>query len=338
MKLIIQIPCLNEQDTLPDTLADLPTHIAGIDEIEWLIINDGSTDDTVRVAQEHGVLHVVHHNGNKGLAAAFQSGVNASLQLGADIIVNTDADNQYPGHYIPDLVHPILDGVADMVIGDRQTGNIEHFSRSKKFLQWFGSSVVRGVSGTDVPDAPSGFRAFSRETALRLNIVTHYTYTLETIIQAGHKNITITHVPITTNPKNRESRLFKSIGQYVRRSATTILRLFLLYRPLRTFTYIALPFLMLGFGLWVRFGILLLIGESGRGANVQSIIVGAALLIIGFVVFLIGLLGDIIAINRRLHEETLYYLKRMAFKQDSLIASDKYAEPEHKPEKERSLE
>ncbi|MCB9436577.1 MAG: glycosyltransferase family 2 protein [Anaerolineales bacterium] len=311
MKLIIQIPCLNEAATLPQTLADLPKQIEGIDTIEWLIIDDGSTDDTVQVAREHGVHHIVQHTGNKGLAKAFQSGINGCLQYGADIIVNTDGDNQYPGRYISDLVQPILQNKADMVIGERPIQDIPHFSRTKKLLQNVGSGVVRYVSGTSIPDAPSGFRALSREAALRLTILTNYTYTLETIIQASHKNLTVTSIPIQTNPKTRESRLIKSMSRYVLRSGATIIWLFLLYRPLRTFSYLALPFVLLGLTLWGRYGVLLVMGEGGRGANVQSITVGAALLIIGFMIFLIGLLGNLIAINRRLHEETLYHLKKL---------------------------
>lgn len=310
MKLIIQIPCLNEEHTLPETLADLPRHIDGVDEIEWLIIDDGSTDNTVRAARQHGVHHVVRHNTNKGLAAAFQSGINASLQLGADIIVNTDADNQYPGGSIPDLIAPILKRQADMVIGDRQVMSIEHFSGAKKLLQKAGSAVVRWVSDTDVPDAPSGFRAFSREAALRLNIITGYTYTLETIIQAGKKNLTVVSVPVTTNPMLRESRLIKSVSSYVIRSGMTILRLFVLYEPLRTFSYLALPFALTGTALWVRYAILMMAEASTRGAHVQSIIVGAVCIILALMIFLIGLVGELIAINRRLHEETLYHLKR----------------------------
>jgi glycosyltransferase involved in cell wall biosynthesis len=311
MKLIIQIPCLNEEQTLPRTLADLPLHIDGIDDIELLVIDDGSTDDTVRVAREHGVHHVVSHNRNKGLAAAFQTGLNAALQLDADIIVNTDADNQYPGRFIPDLVAPIVAREADMVIGNRQTHKIEHFSPAKKLLQNMGSAVVRYVSGTDVPDAPSGFRAMSREAALRLNILTGYTYTLETIIQAGRKNLTVAHVPVETNAKLRESRLIRSTWRYVLRSAGTILRLFILYKPLRTFSYAALPFALVGAGLWLRFVVLWLTGESARGANIQSITVGAALIILSFIIFLMGLMGELIAINRRLQEETLYYVKNI---------------------------
>lgn len=310
MKLIIQIPCLNEEETLPQTLAELPSQIDGIDVIEWLIIDDGSTDDTVRVAREHGVHHIVQHHVNKGLAIAFQSGLNTCLKLGADIIVNTDGDNQYPGRYITDLVKPVVAGHADIVIGARPIRNIVHFSRSKKALQWLGSAVVRYVSQTKVRDAPSGFRAFSREAALRLTILTKYTYTLETIVQASHKNLMITSVPIETNAKTRESRLIKSIWRYVFRSGATIMWLSLLYRPLRTFTYLALPFALAGCVLWGRYGILILTSEAERGANVQSIVVGAVCLIIGFLIFLIGLLGNLIAINRRMHEEILYQLRR----------------------------
>lgn len=317
MKLIIQIPCLNEERTLPETLADLPRRIDGIDEIEWMIIDDGSTDRTAQVAREHGVHHIVRHSTNKGLAAAFQTGLNAALRRGADIIVNTDADNQYPGAAIPELVRPIVENGVDMVIGDRQTSTIEHFSPTKKLLQRIGSRVVQHVSNTDVPDAPSGFRAFSREAALRLNIITDYTYTLETIIQAGHKNLTVLHVPVTTNAKTRESRLIKSNWRYVLRSAATIMRLFLLYMPLRTFAYLALPFLLVGGGLWVRYFVLWLAGETARGSHIQSVTVGGALLLLGFFVFVIGLVGDLIAINRRLHEETLYYVKQAALLSES---------------------
>jgi glycosyltransferase involved in cell wall biosynthesis len=310
MKLIIQIPCFNEEKTLPDTIHDLPRQVEGITEIEWLVIDDGSSDRTMEVARSLGVHHIVQHDRNKGLAMAFQSGLNASLQLGADVIVNTDADNQYPGRYIPELVRPILARRADIVIGDRQTDRIEHFSGAKKLLQKVGSAVVRYVSGTQVPDAPSGFRAWSRESALRINVLTGYTYTLETVIQAGAKNLTVLHIPVETNPKLRESRLIRSTPQYVIHSALTILRLFVLYQPLRIFSYLSLPFAMIGAGLWLRYAALWLQGEAGRGAHVQSIVVGSALIIIAFLIFLIGLLGDLIAINRRLHEESLYYLKR----------------------------
>lgn len=312
MKLIIQIPCLNEQDSLPVTLAELPRQIDGVDVVEWLIIDDGSTDRTVDVARSLGVDHIVRHTANKGLASAFRSGLDAGLALGADIIVNTDADNQYPARYIPALIAPILRHEADMVIGDRQTHTIDEFSPMKRRLQALGSRVVRMVSNTSVPDAPSGFRAMSREAALRLNIVTRYTYTLETIIQAGNKNLVVAHVPIETNGQLRESRLIRSTSRYVVRSAMTILGLFFLYKPLKTFTFMSAPFLVFGALLWLRFLVLLLIGEAGRGTNVQSVIVGSALLIIGFMVFMFGLIGELIAMNRRLHEETLYYVKRTA--------------------------
>jgi glycosyltransferase involved in cell wall biosynthesis len=313
MKLIIQIPCLNEEKTLPQTLLDLPREIEGVDEIEILVIDDGSTDRTAEVARSSGVHHIVRHNTNKGLAAAFKTGLNACLELGADIIVNTDADNQYPGHQIPALVQPIVTNHADMVIGNRQVDQIAHFSRSKKMLQRAGSAVVRYVSDTAVPDAPSGFRAFSREAALRVNIFTGYSYTLESIIQAGKKNLTIVCIPITTNPQMRESRLVKSSFSYVKRSAGTILRLFLLYEPLRSFTYIAIPFLLVGLLLWGRFLILLLLGESSRGANIQSIVVGAVAIITSVLILTIGLLGEILATNRRLQEEILYHLKKLSF-------------------------
>lgn len=310
MKLIIQIPCYNEENTLPGTLAELPRALPGIDVIEWLVIDDGSTDATVQVARQHGVHHVVQHRVNRGLAKAFATGLEASLAHGADIIVNTDGDNQYPGRYIQDLVQPILDGRAEMVIGDRQTHSIAHFSPTKKLLQRVGSGVVRYASGVDVPDAPSGFRAMTRETALRLNVFTHYTYTLETLIQAGNKNITVLSVPIETNAKIRESRLMSSIPSYVWRSSMTILRMFMLYKPLHTFTYIAAPFLLAGGALWLRFLILMIIGQSERGSNVQSIVVGAVFIILSFVIMMFGLIGDLIAINRRLHEDMLYQLKR----------------------------
>lgn len=336
MKLIIQIPCLNEEHTLPTTLAELPRHIDGIDQIEWLIIDDGSTDRTAEIARNLGVEHIVTHNVNKGLATAFQSGINAALQLGADIIVNTDADNQYPGGQIEALVTPILRGEADMVIGDRQIHSIEHFSPVKKRLQNLGSAAVRYASRTNVPDAPSGFRALTREAALRLNVLTHYTYTLETIIQAGNKNLTVAHVPIQTNPKTRESRLIRSTWRYVLRSAVTIIRLFILYRPLRTFTYFAIPFASAGLFLWLRFLLLMLQGEAERGSNVQSVIVGSAFIIIAFIIFLIGLVGDLIAINRRLLEESLYYLKRLALLERE---PNQWDEPERQyvHEEERAL-
>lgn len=316
MKLIIQIPCFNEEATLPETLAALPDEIEGVDEIEVLVVDDGSSDRTAQVARELGVQHIVSHPTNLGLAAAFKSGLDACLQLGAEIIVNTDADNQYPGGAIPALVRPVLEGKADMVIGDRQPERIEHFSRTKKALQKLGSAVVRYVSGTSVPDAPSGFRAISAEAAMRLNILTGYSYTLETIIQAGKKNLTVVHIPIKTNAQQRPSRLVKSNLDYVLRSAGTILQLFLLYEPLRTFSYISALFLVAGLAPWVRFLILMLMGETARGSNIQSITVGAVLIILSVLIFSIGLVGKLLAINRQLHEETLYRLKKLQFNKD----------------------
>ena len=315
MKLIIQIPCFNEEVTLPQTFAELPREIPGVDCVEWLVIDDGSTDHTVEVARNLGAEHIVRHSGNKGLGMAFQTGLTACLQLGADIIVNTDGDNQYPGSQIPDLIAPILAGEADFVIGDRQTNSIEHFSWVKKLLQRLGSATVRYVSGTSVPDAASGFRALSREAALRINVFTGYTYTVETIIQAGKKNLTVRHIPMKTNPKLRDSRLIRSNWQYVLRSAGTILRIFLLYEPFRIFTYLSLPFFLAGTILWLRFLLLMLLFELERGAYIQSVVVGSVFLLIGFLIFLLGLLADIAATSRRLQEETLYYLKSAAFAQ-----------------------
>jgi len=312
LKLIIQLPCLNEEEALPQAVRDLPKAIPGVDTIERLIIDDGSTDKTVEVARRLGIEHVVKHTTNKGLAAAFQSGLNASLQLGADIIVNTDADNQYPGRFIPELVEPILAGQADMVIGDRQVHHIGEFSFSKKLLQKMGSAVVRYVSGTDVPDAPSGFRALSREAALRINVLSGYTYTLETIVQAGKNNLTIAHVPIETNPKVRDSRLVKGNLQYVLRSMTTILRLFVLYEPLRTFAYLGVPFLLFGAALWVRYLVFAAMGEAGEGAHLSSVVAGAVSILVALLLVSLGLIGELLATNRRIIEQALYYTKRTA--------------------------
>lgn len=338
MKLIIQIPCYNEEENLPITLAGLPKQINGIDEIEILIINDGSTDDTVSVANQNGVHHIVHHKVNKGLAAAFQFGLNACLHYGADIIVNTDADNQYPGHFIPDLIQPILEHNADMVIGNRQTDKIPHFSPLKKLLQRWGSAIVRYVSETEVPDAPSGFRALSRETALRINIATSYTYTLETIIQAGNNNLTISHIPIKTNPQLRESRLIRSIPQYIWRSGITILHLFMLYKPLRSFSYLSLPFFTTGTILWLRYLYIYIFNQPERGANIQSVVVGAAAIILAFVIFLFGLIGELIAVNRRLHEKTLYYLKRQQLDRTAPPNDDKQANQKFENHPEQTVE
>jgi len=313
MHLIIQIPCYNEADTLPQTLADLPTHIPGISKIETLIVDDGSADNTVAVAQQLGVTHIIRHPQNRGLAAVFETGINACLNLGADIIVNTDGDNQYPGQAIADLVQPILAGKADMVVGDRQTRTIAHFSPFKRFLQQWGSWVVRLASGTPVPDATSGFRAFSREAAMRLKIFTKYTYTLETLIQAGKKGLIVTSVPIQTNPPLRHSRLIKSNWSYVRRNAATILRIYTFYEPLRTFSYLSLMFFLPGMFLLARFFVFYVGGLDAIGRYVQSVVIGGTLLIIGVLIFILGVLADLIAANRLLNEDILYYVKRINF-------------------------
>src|SRR3954463_10604505 len=272
MKLIIQIPCFNEEATLPATLADLPREIEGIETVEWLIIDDGSTDPTVEVARDNGVDHVVRLTNTKALAAGFQAGLDASLKLGADIIVNTDADNQYFGGDIPKLVAPILAGEADMVIGNRQTDTIEHFSPLKKRLQRLGSAVVRRASGTDVPDTTSGFRAYNREAALQMDVVSKFPYTLETIIQAGKMVVAGDHVPIRTNEKTRESRLFPSMASYVRRNTLSIFRVYTMYEPLRVFTAAAAAVALVGVFIWARF-IYFFIAGQGHG-HIQSLILG----------------------------------------------------------------
>lgn len=310
MKLIIQIPCLNEEKTLPLTLADLPKHIDGIDEIETLIIDDGSSDGTVEVARKRGVNHIVRLTNRKGLAEAFMAGLDASLKLGADIIVNTDGDNQYRGSDIARLIRPILAGKADMVIGDRQVERVVYFSPVKKKLQKLGSWVVRHVSGTDVPDATSGFRAYTREAALRLNIISKFTYTLETIIQAGKKNIALSHIKVATNGKLRESRLFNSIPSYLKRSIGTIIRIYTMYEPLRTFATIGAVVFFGGFLVSLRFLYFYFFADKG-GGHIQSLIFSAVLMIVGFQVGLIGLVADLIAGNRRLIEDCLYRMKKV---------------------------
>ena len=309
MKLIIQIPCLDEAETLPGTLADLPREVAGVDEVEWLVIDDGSTDATVDVARAHGVHHVVRLTNNKGLAAAFQAGLDACLKLGADLIVNTDADNQYFGGDIPKLVAPILAGEADMVIGDRETDQIEHFSPLKKRLQRLGSAVVRRASGTNVPDTTSGFRAYNREAALQLQVVSKFTYTLETIIQAGKQTVAVDHVPIRTNEQTRESRLFPSMWSYVRRNTASIFRIYALYEPLRLFVAAALVTALVGAFFWVRFAYFVVIGDSD--GHIQSIIFGSTLFIIAVQFAALGVLGDILAGSRVLQQRILERVRRV---------------------------
>lgn len=311
MKLIIQIPCYNEAETLTVTLNDLPKQIEGIDKIEYLIINDGSTDDTVKVAKEWGVHYVVNFNCNKGLAKGFMAGLDACLYYGADIIVNTDADNQYCGEDIAKLIQPILEGKADMVIGERPIDETDHFSYLKKKLQHLGSWVVRKASNTDVPDAPSGFRAFTRETAMRLNVVNDYTYTLETIVQAGRNRMKVVSVPVRTNPELRKSRLFHSMFGYIKKSVLTIFRAVMMYKPLYCFTLVAIVPSVIGFGIGIRF---LVYFFSGRGnGHTQSLILACTLLIIGFVTFVIGMVADIISANRKILEDTQYHIRKIQY-------------------------
>jgi glycosyltransferase involved in cell wall biosynthesis len=310
MKLIIQIPCFNEEATLPGTLADLPRELEGIQEVEWLVIDDGSTDRTVEVARQHGVQHIVRLTNNRGLAAAFQAGLDASLKLGADIIVNTDADNQYYGGDIPKLVAPILAGNADMVIGDRKTDQIEHFSPLKKRLQRLGSAVVRRASGTDVPDTTSGFRAYNREAALQMQVVSKFTYTLESIIQAGKMLVAVDHVPVRTNPKTRESRLFPSTAAYVRRNTVSIFRIYAMYEPLRVFLAAAAVAALVGAVIWARFLYFFLFTDE-PGEHIQSLILGSTLFIVAVQLAALGVVGDILAGSRVLQQRALERVRRM---------------------------
>ena len=310
MKLIIQIPCYNEAETLQVALDHLPRQIDGVDEIEVLIINDGSKDDTVQVARDWGVNHIVSFKQNKGLAKGFMAGIDACLHLGADIIVNTDADDQYCGEDIAKLVEPILKEKADIVIGERPIDETEHFSWKKKMFQHLGSWVVRVVSNTDIPDAPSGFRAYSREAALRLNVVNEYTYTLETIIQAGWNRTAMTSVPIRTNPDLRPSRLFKSMWKYMKRSASVIVRSFAMYKPMRFFGILSLLFGVPGLALGIRF--LWIFASTGSGSgHVQSLILCALLLMISVLFLIAGIQADLISDNRKLLEDVQYRVRKM---------------------------
>lgn len=309
MKMIIQIPCYNEAETLEIALNDLPKHIDGIDEIEYLIINDGSKDNTVEVAQKWGVHYVVNFTRNKGLAKGFMAGIDACLANGADIIVNTDADNQYCGEDIETIVRPILDGKADIVIGERPIDKTEHFSPLKKKLQHLGSWVVRKASNTDIPDAPSGFRAYSREAALRINVVNEYTYTLETIVQAGRERMAIMSVPIRTNAELRPSRLFSSMFGYIKKSMVTIVRAYVMYKPLRFFTYLGMiPFLG-GVGFGVRYIVLIFMGMA-KG-HIQSLIFASMLILLGVMCWVIGVLADVIAANRKILEDIQYHVRKL---------------------------
>jgi glycosyltransferase involved in cell wall biosynthesis len=309
MKLIIQIPCFNEEQTLPETLADLPREIPGIDTIEWLVIDDGSTDRTVEVARAGGVDHIVRLTNNRGLAAGFQAGLDACLKLGADVIVNTDADNQYVGADIAKLVAPILEGRADMVVGDRETDSIEHFSPVKKLLQRWGSAVVRRASDTDVPDTTSGFRAYNREAAIQIQVVSKFTYTLETIIQAGKMLVAVDHVPIRTNAKTRESRLFPSTASYVRRNGVSIFRIYALYEPMRLFMWAAAVTALVGAVIWGRFLYFFIDGRGG--GHIQSLILGSTLFIVAVQFVALGVIGDILAGMRVLQQRVLERVRRV---------------------------
>jgi glycosyltransferase involved in cell wall biosynthesis len=309
MKLIIQIPCFNEEAQLPATLADLPREVEGFDRVEWLIIDDGSTDRTIAVAREHGVDHIVRLTNNKGLAAGFQAGLDACLKLGADVIVNTDADNQYYAGDIPKLVAPIVAGHADMVVGDRQVETIEHFSPLKVSLQRLGSWVVRLASGTQVPHTTSGFRAYNREAALQMAVVSRYTYTLETIIQAGKLLVATDHVPIRTNPKTRESRLFPSMWSYVRRNALAIFRIYSQYEPMRIFWSLAAVIGVIAVIVWARY-LYFYIDGDGAG-HVQSLILGAVLFNAALLLWALGVLGDLMHANRLMQQRVFERVRRI---------------------------
>lgn len=323
MKLIVQIPCYNEEHTLPATVADIPREIAGIDKVEILVIDDGSSDRTVEVARAIGVDHIIQNKRNVGLARTFRAGLDRCLALGADIIVNTDGDNQYCGADIPKLVKPIVDGRVDIVVGDRQTHLIDHFSGGKKALQRFGSWVVRSFSGVNVPDAVSGFRAISREAAMRMNIVSPFSYTIEMLIQVGKKGMAFTSVPVRTNPKTRDSRLFKSAFRFVERSGSTLLRMYSMYEPLRVFTIIGLVIALIGAIPMIRF-LYFYFFEDGTG-KIQSLVIGSALLTVGVLTFVSGLVADLLNHNRQLIEMTLEKVQRLEkaqFEQRSAKAID----------------
>ena len=326
MKLIIQIPCYNESETLEVALNDLPKQLDGIDEIEYLIINDGSSDNTVEVAKKWGVHHVVNFPQNKGLAKGFMAGLDECLRQGADIIVNTDADNQYCADDIQPLIQPILDGYAEYVIGARPIDDTEHFSFIKKKLQHFGSWVVRKASDTDIPDAPSGFRAISREAAMRINVVNNYTYTLETIVQAGREKLAITSVPIRTNEELRPSRLF--IWGYVKKSIVTILRAYMMYKPLKCFTFLTIPPALIGLAYIIRF--LIFVVQGSASGHVQSLILACTLLIIAFLTGTMGLLAGMISGNRKILADTQYHVKKTEY--DAL-----YKQIKEREEKEKEL-
>jgi len=314
MKLIIQIPCYNEAETLEIALNDLPRHIDGVDTIEYLIINDGSSDNTVEVARNWGVNYVVNFRRNKGLAKGFMAGLDACLRNGADIIVNTDADNQYNAADIEKLVRPILEGKSDIVIGERPIDQTEHFSPMKKRLQHLGSWVVRKASKSDIPDAPSGFRAMSREAAMHLNVINEYTYTLETIVQAGRTKMAMDSVPIRTNAELRPSRLFSSMSSYIKKSMLTIIRAYAMYKPLAFFTAIGGVIFAIGVVIGIRF--LVFFAHGAGDGHIQSLILASTLMMIGVQTFVIGLLGDVISANRKMLEDVQYHVRKLEYDRD----------------------
>lgn len=313
--LIIQIPCLNEESTLPATIADLPREVDGFDRVEWLVIDDGSTDATVEVARQLGVDHVVSHNRNRGLAAAYMTGLDSALKLGADVIVNTDADNQYDARGIGALTQPVLEGKADLVVGERPIEQVEEFSKAKKILQRFGSRVVRAFSGTEVKDAASGFRAVSREAALRLRVFGRYTYTMETLVQAGWEGLTVKSVPVGVNPQTRESRLVKSIPRYVFRSATTIIRTFALYKPFRLFLIMSAPLFLVGFSLLLRWLGLYFFSE-GYSSRLPGLVTGLIFLAIGTQLLIVGIVADLISVNRRCLNEISQHQRMIELREE----------------------
>lgn len=313
MKVVVQIPCLNEETTLPLVLESIPKQIKGVDEIVILVIDDGSTDKTIEVAKKHGVKHFVYHRRNQGLGRSFHDGVEAALSLGADIVVNTDGDNQYPQDRIGDLVQPIIDGQADIVIADRQTNTIEHFSPLKKVLQKLGSAVVNRAAGTSVPDAVSGFRAYSRESLIRLNTITRFSYCTETIIQAGNKGMSIVSIKVRTNPKLRESRLFSSTFEHVVKSSIVIIRAYIMYKPYIVFGWLGIILFALGMIPFARY-VILSFSEGNFGGHIQSLVLGSTLLIAAFLCFVLNVIADLIRINRILTEDNLEQTKRLRFK------------------------
>jgi glycosyltransferase involved in cell wall biosynthesis len=312
MRLVVQVPCLNEEETLPLVLSSIPKQIPGIDEILVLIIDDGSTDRTIEVAKEHGVTHFVRHARNRGLGRSFHDGVQRALELGADIVVNTDGDNQYPQERIADLVQPILEGRADIVIADRQVHLVEHFSGLKVLLQKLGSNIVNKAAGTTLPDAASGFRAYSRDSLMLLNTITRFSYCMETIIQAGNKKLAIESIPIRTNPKTRESRLFKSTYQHVLKSAGAIIRAYIMYKPYVIFSALAVLFGVLGLLPFLRYAVIEIAGTN-NGGHLQSLLVGTVFLVCSFLSVIVGIVSDLMRTNRALIEDSLEHTKKMRF-------------------------